>query len=203
MSPGTFWPGRRPGSNEHPGPVTRHSCRRRRPLRGWHSCVSLPLGGNWIRVRCVRIRPARVGVLFLCCGFVCWRFAYCRFVSCRRGTCAPLGRDQTVQPSNLELDGLQAVALQLEGVGVQAFTGTGQRSPQLLQPFLQPRPPTLEDADPGVGVGSTEEGEVNAEVLVLPGGGPSLTRQRLAGCPAGGGTVVLDTVSESDDGGGG
>src|SRR6516165_1853633 len=43
---------------------------------------------------------------------------------------SPLGVDQLVQPAHLALHGLQAVTLQLEGVGVDALPGARQRLTQ-------------------------------------------------------------------------
>src|SRR5262252_4130968 len=42
----------------------------------------------------------------------------------------PLGGDQLVQPSDLALDRLQAVPLQLEGVAVDPLPGPGQAGPE-------------------------------------------------------------------------
>jgi hypothetical protein len=61
------------------------------------------------------------------------------------------------------------VVLQLEGVGVEPATGPLHRRAKLLEPFLEPTAPTLENPQASSGVGSRKEGEVHTELLVVPG----------------------------------
>src|SRR5262245_14722082 len=90
-----------------------------------------------------------------------------------------LGGDQLVQPADFALDRLQAVALQLEGVAVDALPGPREPGPEGLDPLFQPAAPALEDPQPDVRRGQAEEGEPDAEPVVLPGGGPGLGKQVL------------------------
>ena len=97
----------------------------------------------------------------------------------RGGVTPPLVVDQLGEPAHLALDGLQAVPLQLEGVAVEPLAGARERGAEAVDALLEPRPAALEDAQPGGGVGAPEEGEVDAEPLVLPGRGPALGEQVL------------------------
>src|SRR5262245_23370048 len=96
-----------------------------------------------------------------------------------RGMPRPLVVDQVSQPRHLALDRLEAVALQLEGVGVDALAAARERAAQTLEPLLHPGAPALEDAHAGLDVGLGEEREVHAEAVVLPRGGPALGHQAL------------------------
>ena len=103
-----------------------------------------------------------------------------------------LALDQLVEPADLALDGLEPVPLQLEGVAVDPLAGAGQRRAEAVEALLEPRPAALEDAQPGGGVGAGEEREVDAEVLVLPGGRAGLGEQLLEVLLALGGEPVDD-----------
>ena len=94
------------------------------------------------------------------------------------------------------------MALELQGVAVDALSRPGEAGPDVVQALLEPAAPTLENAQPGVGVGATEEGEVNAEALVLPGGRAGLGEQVAEPLLALGGELVDDPGTASGKGGG-
>ncbi|GMA87099.1 hypothetical protein GCM10025868_23490 [Angustibacter aerolatus] len=72
------------------------------------------------------------------------------------------------QPAHLALHRLEAVLLQREGVLVGPLAAAGQRGRDRLEALLETAAPALEDAQPDVGAGATEEREVDAEGVVLP-----------------------------------
>src|SRR5439155_13466828 len=76
-------------------------------------------------------------------------------------------RDELLKPPHLALAGVEAVALQFQGVRVEAFGGAGEDLAQPLPSFLDPPPPAFEDAQPGRLVGAGEEREVHAEPGVV------------------------------------
>src|SRR5690606_33294680 len=86
---------------------------------------------------------------------------------CRAGDPA-LGVDQPVQPTDLALDLLESVTLQLEGVVVEPFTGPGSRLAYLLQPLGESGAAPFQDPHPGLSIGLGEQREAHTEVLVLP-----------------------------------
>ena len=91
----------------------------------------------------------------------------------------PLRCDQLVEPADLPLHRLKAVPVQFERVAVQALPGPRHRRPDGVQPFLQPGPAALQDAQPDVRAGLAEEREPDTEAVVLPGGGARLGQQLL------------------------
>src|SRR3954469_14459414 len=103
-----------------------------------------------------------------------------------------LAPDQLVEPPDLALDRLQPVLLQLQGVVVDPLPSPGQRGAYALQPFLEAAAPAFENPQPYVGAGVSEEGEVNSEALVLPGGGAGLGEEILQALLAVGGELVDD-----------
>ena len=90
----------------------------------------------------------------------------------RPGACRPravsFGGDQLVEPADLALHGLEAVALELEGVAVELLAGAGDRGAGVRLALLEPAAPALEDPQPDVGIGLGEEGEPDAEGFVVP-----------------------------------
>ena len=66
-----------------------------------------------------------------------------------------------------------------------------------VRPLLEPAAATLEDAQAHLGVGLAEEREVDAEVLVLPRGGPGLAEQVGEALLALGGQLVDDLAAAS------
>ncbi len=95
---------------------------------------------------------------------------------CREGLTArlPFRGDQLVEPADLALDRFQAVPVQFERVAVQPFPGPRHRRPDAVQPLLEPGPAAFQDAQPDVRAGLAEEGEPDAEPVVLPGRGAGL-----------------------------
>ena len=79
-----------------------------------------------------------------------------------------LGLDQLGEPANLALHRLEAVAVHLDRVAVDPLTSAPHGAAEALALLLEPDAPTLEDAHPRLGRGLGEEGEVDAERLVLP-----------------------------------
>src|SRR4051812_11856805 len=90
-----------------------------------------------------------------------------------------LASDELVEPPDLTLDRLEPVFLKFERVVVHALSRTGQRRAHALQAFLQPAAPAFEDAQPYIGTGLGEEGEVHAEPLVVPRRGSRFGQQVL------------------------
>src|SRR6185312_6154982 len=91
----------------------------------------------------------------------------------------PLGCDQLVEPADFPLDRLKSVPLQLERVAVQALSGPRQRRAEGIQPLFEPGPAALQDAQPDVRAGLAEEGEPDAEAVVLPRGRARLGQELL------------------------
>src|SRR5690606_14686313 len=71
--------------------------------------------------------------------------------------------DQLGEPAHLPLDGLQAVALELDGVPVDVALGPVDLGLDPVEPLLQPRSPAFEDAQPAREVGAREEREPDVE----------------------------------------
>src|SRR6476469_7670338 len=92
---------------------------------------------------------------------------------------APLVGDELVQPAHLALDRLEPVALQLERVLVGAFAAAGDRGRDRVQPLLEAAAATLQEPRPDLGGRAGEEGEPDAEALVLPARGAGLVDQRV------------------------
>src|SRR3979411_186242 len=90
---------------------------------------------------------------------------------------SPLGGDQLVEPAHLPLARVQAELMQLPGVAVDLCARLRQRGPEPLATLLARTPAALEDPHPGLGGSSREEGEVDAEALVVPGLGARLGEQ--------------------------
>src|SRR4051794_436714 len=88
-----------------------------------------------------------------------------------------LGGDQFVQPADLALGGLQPDAVQLARVVVDLLAGARQRRPQALPALLHAATPALEDAHPHLDRRPGEEGQVDAEALVVPRLGTGLGEQ--------------------------
>ena len=105
------------------------------------------------------------------------------------------------QPSDLALDGLHAVPLELGGVAVDLAPRCGAAVLHPLEPLLQPASAGPRGSAAGSPVGAAEEGEAHAEVLVLPRGGPAST-SACANCslPAGG-ELVDDRAAAGADAG--
>src|SRR5258708_1725311 len=80
--------------------------------------------------------------------------------------------DQLIQPTHLALDRFQTVTLQLQRVAVQALSCAGQGRTHAVEPLFQPAAAAFEDAQPHLGLGVPEEGEMDAEAFVLPSGRP-------------------------------
>src|SRR3954468_10459682 len=92
----------------------------------------------------------------------------------------PLGLfvpDQLVEPAPLPLAGLQPQPVQLAGVAIDLLLGPGQRRPHALTGFFDAAAAALEDPHPHVARGPREEGEVDAETLVVPGLRPGVAEQ--------------------------
>src|SRR5690242_342496 len=86
-------------------------------------------------------------------------------------------RDQLVEPAHLPLARLQPQPVQLAGVAIDLLLGPGQRRPQTLTAFFDAAAAALEDPHPHVGRGPREEGQVDAESLVVPGLRPGVAEQ--------------------------
>src|SRR5690606_39389163 len=85
--------------------------------------------------------------------------------------------DELLQPADFALTCLQAVALQLERVRVEALGGAAEHLPQPFPTLLDLAAAPLQDAQPGGAIGPGEEREVHAERRVLPGLRPGLGQQ--------------------------
>jgi hypothetical protein len=86
-----------------------------------------------------------------------------------RSGAAPFGGDEGVEPADLVRQRIGPVPVQLVEVGV----GRGVRQPraQPLQAVEEAGAPPVEDPQPDLGAGPGEQGEVDAEALVVGGGG--------------------------------
>ena len=82
--------------------------------------------------------------------------------------------------------------LQLERVAVHPLASARERRAQPLHPVLKPASPALKDPQPDVHPGLAEEREVDAELVVLPGGGPRVDELVLEPLFALGGQPVDD-----------
>src|SRR5690606_41038798 len=80
--------------------------------------------------------------------------------------------DELLQPADFALTGLQAVALQLEGVRVEALGGAAEHLPQPFPTLLDLAAAPLQDAQPGGPVGAGEEREGHADAGVHPAHSP-------------------------------
>src|SRR5688500_11535869 len=105
---------------------------------------------------------------------------------------AALGGDELGQPAHLALGGVEAVPLELGGVGVEAFAVLGRSRADVGEALLQPAPATLEDAQAHLGLGAREEGEVPVERVVLPRRRARLAHQGLEPLLALSGELVDD-----------
>src|SRR5439155_12405326 len=99
-------------------------------------------------------------------------------------------RDELLQPPNLALAGVEAVALQFQRVRVEAFGGPGEDLAQSFPALLDPAPPAFEDAQPRRLVGAGEEREVHAEPGVVVGLRAGAGQQLLEALLALGGDLV-------------
>ena len=84
------------------------------------------------------------------------------------GVSVRLGVDQLVEPADLALGGLLAVALQVGGVGVDPLAAAGRGLADRVEPLLEPRAAALEDAQAHVALGAGEEGEADVEARRPP-----------------------------------
>src|SRR5690606_4188975 len=75
--------------------------------------------------------------------------------------------DELLEPADFALAGVEAVALQLQGVRVEAFSRPGQHLAQPFPAFLDPAAAPLQDAQPGVRVRAGEEREMDTERRIL------------------------------------
>ena len=162
IRPGTVPSGRRPGSTRTP----------------WiREVAQLP-------TPTIATRTEPIGLPFLSASSVlrpvaglaggCWR---CR--GCVGAAGAALGVDQVGEPPHLALDRLDAVPLELRGVPVDLLLGHRQLALDPVEPLLEPGAPALEDPQPDLHVGASEEREPDVEVVVLPRGGTDLGHQPL------------------------
>src|SRR5215831_8166723 len=69
--------------------------------------------------------------------------------------------------------------VEFKRVTVEPLPGPGHRRPDTGQPLLEPGAPAFQDPQPDVGPGLAEEGEVDAESVVLPGRGARFGQQVL------------------------
>ena len=175
---GPGWPGRRPCSTRRPGRATRRSCRRRRWLREPNPWDSLPVSSRAVG----RSRPGcrRSGALWLPCRRAAGGAARASAGAAVR--CRSARSSQRTSRSTR----LQPVPLQLEGVAVEPLPRCG-RGPRAALPGA-PRAGGGGPRGCASGrraVGAPEEGEVNAEALVLPGcpGRRRRAVRRSAPCP--------------------
>ena len=67
--------------------------------------------------------------------------------------------------------------LQLEGVAVPPFAAAGHGLAYTVKSFLQATAPPFEDLQARGSIRPPEEGEVDVEPLVLPGGRPWMAHQ--------------------------
>src|SRR6185312_8381535 len=103
-----------------------------------------------------------------------------------------LGADELVEPPDLAFDRLQTMALEFQRVSVDPLPGLGDLLADQIQPLFQTRPAAFEDPQADRRVGAPEEGEVDPEVLVLPGGRPGVGEQALEARLPGRGQLVDD-----------
>src|ERR1700761_173653 len=117
-----------------------------------------------------------------------------RVGSARGAVCLrpPFLGDQFIQPADIALDRFEPVPLQFERVAVHPLPGAREGRAQPLQPVLEPAAPPLENPEPDVRPGLAEEGEVDAELVVLPGGRARVGEQVLEPLLALGGQPVDD-----------
>ncbi len=112
-----------------------------------------------------------------------------------RGSAGALVGDELLQPADLALAGVEAVALQFQGVRVEAFGGPAEHVAQAFAPLLDLAAATLEDPQAGRLVGPGEEREVHAEAGVVVRLGAGLGEQLREPFLALGGDLVDDPTA--------